>query len=179
MSIARLVIFALSGLVATNAFAATVSVIPQEGTLRGNLYVNRGKGFEAIVNITEAHTGDSVMASGSGRAVVVYEDGCKVEVSAKTSVVTVQETSPCKGGAVIEAPSGAAVGKWAIGAASSAASWRPQSSSEVAETTTDQGRMSARSRVSRRAPEQPAQSLEENRTEANRKPAAAPIARKM
>jgi hypothetical protein len=98
MSIARLVIFALSGLVATNAFAATVSVIPQEGTLRGNLYVNRGKGFEAIVNITEAHTGDSVLASGSGRAVVVYEDGCKVEVSAKTSVV-VQETSPCKGGA--------------------------------------------------------------------------------
>ena len=116
MSIARLVIFALSGLVATNAFAATVSVIPQEGTLRGNLYVNRGKGFEAIVNITEAHTGDSVLASGSGRAVVVYEDGCKVEVSAKTSVVIVQETSPCKGGAVIEAPSGAAVGKWAIGA---------------------------------------------------------------
>ena len=117
MSIARLVIFALSGLVATNAFAATVSVIPQEGTLRGNLYLNRGKGFEPILNITEARTGDSVMASGSGRAAVVYEDGCKVEVSAKTSVVTVQETSPCRGGAVVEAPGGSAVGKWAIGAA--------------------------------------------------------------
>jgi hypothetical protein len=78
MSIARLVILALSGLIATDAFAATVSVVPQEGTLRGNLYLNRGKGFEAIVNVTEAHTGDSVMASGTGRAAVVYEDGCKV-----------------------------------------------------------------------------------------------------
>ena len=117
MSIARLVILALSGLIATDAFAATVSIVPQEGTLRGNLYLNRGKGFEAIVNVTEAHTGDSVMASGTGRAAVVYEDGCKVEVSAKTSVVAVQETSPCKSGGAIEAPGGAAVGKWAIGAA--------------------------------------------------------------
>jgi hypothetical protein len=96
MSIARIVIFALSGLVATSAFAATVSVVPQEGTLRGNLFVNRGKGFEPILNTTAARTGDSVMASGSGRAIVVYEDGCKVEVSATTAVLSVKEMSPCK-----------------------------------------------------------------------------------
>jgi len=92
-------------------------LIPQEGTLKGNLYVNRGKGFEPILNTTAARTGDSVMASGTGRAIVVYEDGCKVEVSATTAVLTVKETSPCKGGVIVETPGGLSVGKYAIGAA--------------------------------------------------------------
>jgi hypothetical protein len=57
------------------------------------------------------------MASGTGRAVVVYEDGCKVEVSATTAVLSVKETSPCKGGVIAERAGGISVGKYAIGAA--------------------------------------------------------------
>jgi hypothetical protein len=36
--------------------------------------------------------GDSVMALNTGVAIIVYQDGCKVEVSSKTAVVRVQET---------------------------------------------------------------------------------------
>jgi hypothetical protein len=113
---ARILILALSLLVATNAFAAKVSIVPQEGTLKGNLFVNRGKGFEPILQIIAARTGDSVVASGTGRAIIVYEDGCRVEVSSTTAVVTVQETSPCKGSVVSEVTGGRPVGKYAVGA---------------------------------------------------------------
>ena len=63
------------------ALAAKVSIIPQAGTFKGNLFLNNGKGSAPIVDVTEAHTGDTLMASGTGRALVVYDDGCKVEVS--------------------------------------------------------------------------------------------------
>jgi hypothetical protein len=103
--------------VAHSAQAATVSIVPQEGTKRGNLFLSRGQGYAPIVTVTKAHTGDAVMASGTGRAFVIYEDGCKVEVSAETAVVSVQETSPCKAALIPEMSRGIGVGKYVVGAA--------------------------------------------------------------
>ena len=103
--------------VAHSAHAATVSIVPQEGTKRGNLFLSSGQGYAPIVKVTTAHTGDTVMASGTGRAFVIYEDGCKVEVSAETAVVSVQETSPCKGALIPEMSRGTGVGKYVVGAA--------------------------------------------------------------
>ena len=103
--------------VAHAAQAATVSIVPQEGTKQGNLFLNSGRGYAPIVTVTTAHTGDTLMASGTGRAFVIYEDGCKVEVSAETEVVSVQETSPCKGALIPEMSRGMGVGKYVIGAA--------------------------------------------------------------
>jgi hypothetical protein len=58
----------------------------------------KARGTEARIS----PTGDSVMAAGTGRALIVYEDGCKVDVSSETAVVSVQQTSPCKGPAILE-----------------------------------------------------------------------------
>jgi len=100
-------------LFAPPALAASVSVIPAAGTPKNPIFVNHGKGF---ARVTEAQTGDSVMALGAGAAVVVYPDGCRVEVSAKTAVVSVQETSPCKTPVVAETTGGLGVGKYIVGA---------------------------------------------------------------
>ena len=49
-------------------------------------------------------------------AIIVYPDGCRVEVSAKTAVVSVQETSPCKTPVVPETTGGLGVGEYIVGA---------------------------------------------------------------
>jgi hypothetical protein len=49
-------------LFAPPALAASVSVIPAAGTPKNAIFVNHGKGF---ARVTEAQTGDSVMALGA------------------------------------------------------------------------------------------------------------------
>ena len=104
-------------LFASAALAATVSVIPVAGTPKNTVLLNHGKGFAPIMSITEAQTGDSVMALGTGAAIIVYPDGCRVEVNAKTAVVSVQDTSPCKMPVVPETTGRLGVGKYLVGAA--------------------------------------------------------------
>lgn len=113
----RKFIFALGGVIlAAQPACATVSVVPAQGTVKGSVFLNRGKGFESIVASTEGHPGDSVMASRGGLASIVYPDGCKIEVSSTTAVVFVQDTSPCKGPAVT-GPGRLGVGTYVVGAA--------------------------------------------------------------
>jgi hypothetical protein len=104
-------------LFAPAVFAATVSVIPADGIPKATVLINRGNGFLAIVSATQARSGDSVMALTRGVAAIVYPDGCRVEVSAKTAVVVVQETSPCKAPSPPETTGGLGVGKYIVGAA--------------------------------------------------------------
>ena len=104
-------------LFAPAALAATVSVIPVAGTPKNTVFLNHGKGFAPIMSVTEAQTGDSVMALGTGAAIIVYADGCRVEVNAKTAVVSVQETSPCKMPVLPETTGRLGVGKYLVGAA--------------------------------------------------------------
>jgi hypothetical protein len=109
---------ALAGaiLFAPAAIAAPVSVIPVAGTQKNTVFLSHGKGFAPIMSVTEAQTGDSVMALRSGVAIIVYPDGCRVKVSATTAVVTVQETSPCKTPVVQETTGKLGVGKYIVGA---------------------------------------------------------------
>ena len=103
-------------LLASTALAATVSVIPADGTPKETVFINRGAGFQPIIGATEGRSGDSVMALKTGVAAIVYPDGCKVAVSATTAVVVVQETSPCIAPLPPEAAGGFGVGKYILGA---------------------------------------------------------------
>jgi hypothetical protein len=76
--------------VALPAFAARVEVAS------GQLFIDRGNGYQTVKNYTSAKPGDTVMAKVGGSGVVIYEDGCRQEVDVG-SVVTVSETSPCNG----------------------------------------------------------------------------------
>ena len=98
------------------ALAATVSVIPVAGTPKNTVLLSHGNGFAPIIGATEAQTGDSVMALGTGGAAIVYPDGCRVEVNAKSAVVSVQETSPCKTPVLPETTGRLGVGKYIVGA---------------------------------------------------------------
>jgi hypothetical protein len=103
------------------AHAAGVSIVPADGTLKGNVFVNQGKGFEPVTVAVQARAGDSVMAYMAykgGRAKIVYPDGCAVEVNSTTAVVYVQATSPCKVQVAATQTTGAlSVGTYAVGAA--------------------------------------------------------------
>ncbi len=103
-------------LFASQAQATTVSVFPREGTPKGSLLINRGAGYQPLTQAATAQTGDAVMATGGGAATIVYEDGCRVEVTSATSVVVVVETSPCKPG-VLPQTGGVPAGIYAVGAA--------------------------------------------------------------
>lgn len=80
-------IFILMGSV--TAFAATV--VPS-----GDVYIDRGTGYQQIVGPTEAKAGDVVMAMAGGSASISYENGClqSVDVGA---VAIVSEIPPCVG----------------------------------------------------------------------------------
>jgi hypothetical protein len=96
---------------AANPARADATVVPAEGTINGIVYVNQGHGFVAIIASMVGHVCDSVMVNSRGRATLIYEDGCRVEVTPQTGVVTVAATSPCK------AAGGTHVGRYVLGAA--------------------------------------------------------------
>lgn len=70
-----------------NAFAATV-------TPSGDVYIDRGSGYQQIVGPVEAKAGDVVMAMAGGNATITYGNGClqNVDVGA---VAIVSEIPPC------------------------------------------------------------------------------------
>jgi len=80
----------------------------------GGVAISHGYGFQQIAGKTEVEAGDSVIASPGGHAKIVYPDGCVVDVN-PGAVVTVQETSPCKAGAL--PVGGGHVGWYVAGAA--------------------------------------------------------------
>src|SRR5262245_26347759 len=72
-----------------SAFAATVTAT------QGQVLVNHGNGYQAVVGSTEADPGATVVANPGGSAQIMYDDGCAVAVQ-PGSVYTVLEKSPCK-----------------------------------------------------------------------------------
>jgi len=80
----------------------------------GGVAISHGFGFQQIGGRTEVTAGDSVIASPGGHAKIVYANGCVVDVN-PGAVVTVQETSPCKAGAL--PVGGGHVGWYVVGAA--------------------------------------------------------------
>jgi hypothetical protein len=83
------VISALS--LGTSAFAATVTVT------QGQVLVNRGQGYQAVVGSTEIGAGATVVANPGAVAQVVYSSLCAVTVKPGT-VYTIAAQPPCPTG---------------------------------------------------------------------------------
>jgi len=79
---------ACSLLVAGSCWAATV----EPG--QGNLYINHGQGYLPVTGPVEGNVGDSIMVSPGGSGVLVYADGCRVNVL-PGGVTTITPSSPC------------------------------------------------------------------------------------
>lgn len=62
--------------------------------IRGDVYVNRGGGYQQIEGQAGLNAGDSVMAGTTGRATLDYGDGCVIELT-PGSVVAIGQISPC------------------------------------------------------------------------------------
>ncbi len=65
--------------------------------VQGQVSVNRGKGFVPVKSRADGKTGDLVMVSPDGAALVTYPDGCKVDVK-PGAVTTIAPLSPCASG---------------------------------------------------------------------------------
>jgi len=88
-------LFASAFCVVLSSGASAATVNP----FREKVSINRGNGYAPVGGGTIASPGDMVMASPSGSAEIVYEDGCRQKVDPGT-VVTVSATSPCKSAAL-------------------------------------------------------------------------------
>jgi len=83
--------FALGLLLSTPIFATGVEVI------EGQVSINRGDGYQPLVDWAPASPGDLVMASPNGSGKITYADGCVVAVN-PGAVVAIAEQSPCTTG---------------------------------------------------------------------------------
>ena len=91
MHLLALAAFAIGTLFSLSASATGVEVVA------GQVSINRGDGYQPVVDWTPADPGNLVMASPDGSGKIEYADGCVVEVKAG-AVVAVQAQSPCKTG---------------------------------------------------------------------------------
>ncbi|OYW55121.1 MAG: hypothetical protein B7Y80_10145 [Hyphomicrobium sp. 32-62-53] len=74
-------------IVSVPSFAATV-------TPSGQVFIDRGQGYQQISGPTEAKSGDVVMAMAGGNATITYENGCQQAVDVG-AVGIVSEVPPC------------------------------------------------------------------------------------
>lgn len=84
----RLIVF-LSGL--SFALAARAASVD---SIEGRVLINRGNGYQQMAGPSQAHVGDTLMASPGSSAKLRYGDGCTVAVL-PGSIVTVGSVSPC------------------------------------------------------------------------------------
>ena len=91
MHLLALAAFAIAALFSSSASATGVELVA------GHVSINRGDGYQPVVDWTPADPGNLVMASPDGSGKIEYDDGCVVEVK-PGAVVAVQEQSPCKTG---------------------------------------------------------------------------------
>jgi hypothetical protein len=80
------------------AAALTFASVAQAATVtpeRGEVLLNRGKGFAPVLEPAQAAPGDQVMAGPSSAGRVAFEDGCIVTVR-PGAILTIASTSPCE-----------------------------------------------------------------------------------
>ena len=99
----------LAVLVSCSVQCFSASVAP----VKGQLSINAGAGFKNIKATTSVKAGDMIMAGPSGKAELVYDDGCLMPVEAG-AVVTVSAVSPCKAGTSAGAGTDPVIGGLAI-----------------------------------------------------------------
>lgn len=79
------------GIVLLSSLSAEAAIV---GGVKGDVYVNRGAGYQRVESFAEIGAGDSVMAGPAGYATVTYGDGCAVQL-APGAVIAVGDVSPC------------------------------------------------------------------------------------
>jgi hypothetical protein len=87
---------------ATASWAATPESAKPPTTLepiKGDVWINHGKGFVKVSEQIEAKVGDSVMVSPGGFAKVTYADKCEAKVK-PGAVMTIAPLSPCASGSL-------------------------------------------------------------------------------
>jgi hypothetical protein len=78
------------------SWAATPTTVEP---VKGDLWINHGKGFEKVSSKIEAKVGDSVMVNPGGIAKLTYPDGCQANVK-PGAVTTIARLSPCASGSL-------------------------------------------------------------------------------
>jgi hypothetical protein len=81
---------------------ATTPEAPKVTTLqpvKGDVWINHGKGFVKVDQPIEATVGDSIMVSPGGYAKVTYADKCETNVK-PGAVMTITQLSPCASGSL-------------------------------------------------------------------------------
>lgn len=77
------------------------SPVAQLTNVEGKVYVNKGNGFTPVKGTVELSKGDRVMVGEKGAASVgYYLAGCDVML-ASSSMMTISEKAPCKGGSTM------------------------------------------------------------------------------
>lgn len=90
-------------LAAIAAFALSAPVLAATATLSQaspGVLVNQGEQFQPAQPGQVLGTGDRVMVPGAGTALLTFDDGCQSQLQPDT-LVTIPETSPCKGGQLV------------------------------------------------------------------------------
>lgn len=87
---------ALAAFVIGTLFSWSASATGVE-LVAGQVSINRGDGYQPLVDWAPAFPGDLVMASPDGSGKIEYADGCVVEVT-PGAVIAVQDKSPCGSG---------------------------------------------------------------------------------
>lgn len=94
----------LSVLVACAFLAGGVeaaSPVAQLTNVEGKVYVNKGNGFTPVKGTVELSKGDRIMVGEKGAASVgYYLAGCDVMLTS-SSMTTISEKAPCKGGSTM------------------------------------------------------------------------------
>lgn len=87
---ARTLIAGLLGVAMAISPALAATVTPG----LGQVFVNRGQGFQPLAGPSEANPGDQLMVSPGGTATVLFGDGCSMNLQ-PGGVMTVSSVSPC------------------------------------------------------------------------------------
>ena len=90
---------ALGGALLCGAGAWAATQVATVEPVRGELFINHGKGFEKVASKIEVKVGDSLMVNPNGIAKVTYPDGCQANVK-PDAVMTIAKLSPCASGSL-------------------------------------------------------------------------------
>ncbi|KFN45089.1 hypothetical protein [Arenimonas oryziterrae] len=90
----RFVALILASLMAGTAAAETVATA---SSVNGSVMVNQGDKFLPLSAGQPLSPGDRIMVADKSSAIVTYNDGCPLSISAET-MVTLPSTSTCAGG---------------------------------------------------------------------------------
>lgn len=81
--------------------AEAASPVAQLTNVEGKVYVNKGNGFTPVKGTVELSKGDRIMIGEKGAASVgYYLAGCDVMLTS-SSMTTISEKAPCKGGSTM------------------------------------------------------------------------------